>query len=264
MKEKITNKTVLITGAGTGIGKAIAYKMAEKGAHLLLTGLDIENLNAVKEKCTAMGVKAAAHTVDLSAASSVDALVEYINENQINIDIFVLNAGISQRAYTLDTSFDVDKKIMEVNFFGSVYLIKKFAEKIKTGRLTQIAVTTSISGLFGFPLRSSYCASKHALFGFFESLDLEYDNISVTFLIPGRINTQISKNALLADGKAYEKMDKGQESGMDVEKCAKIAIRAIEKKRRRKLIGKHELLMVYINKFLPGLYYKLAKNISAT
>ena len=128
----------------------------------------------------------------------------------------------------------------------------------------RIVVTSSISGLFGFPLRSTYCASKHALFGFFESLELENENIKVTFLIPGRINTPISKNAILGNGSTYSKMDSGQAGGMDVDKCARIALRAIAKGKRRKLIGGKELLMVYIKKFIPPLFYKLARNISAT
>ena len=128
---------------------------------------------------------------------------------------------------------------------------------------THISVTTSISGLFGFPLRSAYCASKHALFGFFESLALENDNIKVTFLIPGRINTPISKSAILGDGSTYAKMDSGQSGGMDVDKCARVALRVIAKGKRRKLIGGKELLMVYIKKFIPPLFYKLATKISA-
>ncbi|MBQ3910654.1 MAG: SDR family NAD(P)-dependent oxidoreductase [Muribaculaceae bacterium] len=128
----------------------------------------------------------------------------------------------------------------------------------------QFSVTTSLSGLFGFPLRSAYCAAKHALFGFYESLELEYDNINVTFLIPGRINTQISKSALMGDGTAHAKMDAGQANGLDVDKCGAIAVRAIKRQKHRKLIGRTELLMAYIHKYCLPLYYKLSRKISAT
>ncbi len=260
---KFNGKTALITGAASGIGEAIAYQSASKGCNVILTGLDIASLNKVKEKCESYGVKAYAHEVNLIDTASIDKLAEYVKSNKFTIDIFILNAGISQRAKTLETSFEVDEKIMNVNYFGSVYLIKQFREMLLTSKYTAIGVTTSISGLFGYPLRSSYCASKHALFGFFESMDLEYENIHVTFLIPGRVNTQISKSAMLGDGKEYQKMDPGQAKGIDVNKCAKIAVRAIEKGKHRKLIGSTELLMVYINKYFRCLYYKLAPKISA-
>ena len=160
--------------------------------------------------------------------------------------------------------FSVDLKLMDINYLGSVYMTKKLAPMLKAAKCTHIGVNTSISGLFGFPLRSAYSASKRALFGFFESLDLENDNIKVTFIIPGRVNTQISKSAILADGKPYAKMDPGQANGMDVDLCGKIAIRAIARGKHRKLIGGIELLMAYIYKYTPWLYWKLAKKVSAT
>ena len=118
-------------------------------------------------------------------------------------------------------------------------------------------------GLFGFPLRSAYCASKRALFGFFESLALEYPHIKVTFIIPGRIRTEISRSAVLGDGSKFGEMDPGQANGMDVTKCAKIAIKAIAKEKHKKLIGGTELLMAYIYKYIPWLYYILARKVSA-
>ena len=258
------DKTSLITGASSGIGEAISYRLAQCGSNVILTGLGEENLNKIKSKCESFGVKAYALETDVSDTNSIDNLVNFTKSNNIHINIFVLNAGISQRAITLDTDFNVDKKILNINFFGAVYLIKQFKDMLLASKYTSIAVTTSMAGLFGFPLRSAYCASKHALFGFFESMALEYSNIHVTFLIPGRINTQISKSAMLGSGEAYKKMDPGQANGLDVNICAKRAVRAIAKGKRRKLLGKYELIMVYINKFLPGLYFKLSKNISAT
>ncbi|MCL2168140.1 MAG: SDR family NAD(P)-dependent oxidoreductase [Lentimicrobiaceae bacterium] len=258
------NKTILITGGSSGIGEAMAYRFAELGANLILTGLDTEDLEKVRNQCATLGVEAHSFECDFSSLNAIDELVDFIEKEHFTIDVFVLNAGISQRALALETHFDVDKKLMDINFFSSVYLIKKLNAHLKSAKHISIAVTTSISGLFGFPLRSIYCASKHALFGFFESLDLENENINVTFLIPGRINTQISKSALLANGESYKKMDQGQAKGMDVTQCAKIAVRAIAQKKRRKLIGKKELLMVYIHKYFPALYYKLAKKISST
>ena len=282
--KKFENKNILITGASSGIGEAMAYQFAIAKANLFLAGRDMERLTAVKDKCidinSASGknnnVKATdtneitpdysiqTFGVDFSSTESIDNFVSDITDKNITFDYIILNAGISQRALTLETDFSVDRKIMETNYFGPVYLTKKLSKMLLSQKKTHIAITSSISGLFGFPLRSAYCASKHALFGFFESLELENENIKVTFLIPGRINTPISKSAVLGDGSTYTKMDSGQAEGMDVEKCARIALRAIAKEKHRKLIGGKELLMVHIKKFIPPLFYKLARNISAT
>ena len=260
----LKNKTALITGGGTGIGRSIALHLAQEGCNLVLTGLGISDLEAAKAECEKYGVKAYATETQLDDYASIDRLYDFVVSNGLSIDIFVLNAGISQREKAFDTDISVDEKILKIDFLSGVYLVKKFKEMIMAKEHVQFSVTTSLSGLFGFPLRSAYCAAKHALFGFYESLELEYDNIGVTFLIPGRINTQISKSALHGDGTAHAKMDAGQANGLDVNKCGKIAVRAIKRQKHRKLIGKKELLMAYIHKYCLPLYYKLSRKISAT
>ena len=287
--KKFEHKNILITGASSGIGEAMAYQFAHVTANLFLTGRNTERLSAIRNQCDTvrnsrlnasqnlnspeklnssgkfetLNCSTQLFIVDFSDTSSIDNFVSKLAKVQLAFDYIILNAGISQRALTLDTDMEVDRKIMETNYFGPVYLIKKMAEVLKFDRPLHIAVTSSISGLFGFPLRSAYCASKHALFGFFESLELENENIKVTFLIPGRINTPISKSALLGDGAAYSKMDGGQANGMDVNKCARIAIRSIAKGKRRKLIGGKELLMVYLKKYVPLLFYWMARRVDS-
>ena len=260
----LKGKHAIVTGGGTGIGRSIALHLAQEGCHLILTGLGENDLNQVKAECEALGVKAWAKETRLDDYQSIDAFHEYVIGLGFNIDLFVLNAGISQREKALDTDFSVDEKIMKIDFLSGVYLVKKFGDMIKASEHVQFSVTTSLSGLFGFPLRSAYCAAKHALFGFYESLELEYPNINVTFLIPGRINTQISKSALMGDGSAHAQMDAGQANGLDVDKCGAIAVRAIKRQKHRKLIGKTELLMAHIHKWCLPLYYKLSRKISAT
>ena len=244
----LKNKTALVTGGGTGIGQSIALHLAQEGCHLVLTGLGIDDLNKTKGLCEQLGVKAYATETQLDDYASIDRLYDYVMEQGLSIDLFVLNAGISQREKALDTDISVDEKILKIDFLSGVYLVKKFKEMIKAKEHVQFSVTTSLSGLFGF----------------YESLELEYDNIGVTFLIPGRINTQISKSALHGDGTAHAKMDAGQANGLDVDKCGAIAVRAIKRQKHRKLIGKSELLMAYIHKYCLPLYYKLSKKISAT
>jgi short-subunit dehydrogenase len=126
-----------------------------------------------------------------------------------------------------------------------------------------IAATSSIVGKFGFPYRSAYSASKHALHGFFESLRAEnvVNNISVSMIIPGRIKTDISVNALDKDGNKYGKMDEGQDKGMSAEKCAKIICRKLKKEKKEIIAGGIDLLMIYIRRFLPFLYYHLSSRV---
>ena len=181
------NKTALITGGGTGIGEALAYQYAKKGANVILTGRRMEPLQEVQKKCMKLGVKAWCKTVDMEKSETIDELVAWIHNEGHQIDFLLLNAGISQRALTLETDISVDRRLMEVNYFGGIYLVKSLKEMfLKNG--VHIAVVSSVSGVFGFPVRSAYCASKHAIHGFYETIALEYPQIKTTILIPGRIH----------------------------------------------------------------------------
>ena len=257
-------KKVLITGASSGIGAAIAVEAARQGAEVHLLARNLERLDEVADRCRAEGAAVGVYSVDMASEASIDAFVAEVEQRGVQFDVMVLNAGISQRAKALETDLAVDRKIMEVDYFGPVMLTKKLSAQILSGRKISMAVTTSISGLFGFPLRSAYCAAKAALFGFFETIEIENPNVRVTFLIPGRINTPISRSAIHGDGTAHGVMDAGQANGMDVDKCATVALRAIARGRHRKLIGRGELAIVYVKKYFPWLFFKIAGRISAT
>ncbi len=259
---ELKGKTALVTGAGSGIGRAIAMELAAQGCNLVLSGRKMPSLEETAAACP--GVKTLIIPADMEDYASLASLHSSVLQENVSIDIFVLNAGISQREKALETDFSVDEKILRTDFLGAVYLIKQFGPEIKASQHVQIAVTSSISGLFGFPLRSAYSAAKSALVGFFESLDLEYANVDVTLLFPGRINTRISRSALRGDGSAHGAMDAGQAGGMDALKCARIAVKAIRRQKHRKLIGGKELLMVHIHKWCLPLYFKLSGKISAT
>jgi dehydrogenase/reductase SDR family protein 7B len=129
-----------------------------------------------------------------------------------------------------------------------------------------IVVISSVVGKFGFPLRTAYSASKHALQGYFDSLRAEMtpDNIKVTMVSPGRIYTNISVNAIDKDGAKHGVMDTGQANGMPADVCAKKIIRAVRKKKKDILVGRLELLMVFFRKYLPVLYYRMASNVKPT
>lgn len=256
------NKTVLITGGGSGIGEAMAYQYAMKGTNVILTGRRIETLEKVQKKCQKLGVNAWCKTVDVEKPESIDELAAWIRKEGHLIDFLFLNAGISQRALTLETDISVDRRLMEVNYFGGIYLVKVLKDMF-LDRGVHIGVVSSVSGVFGFPVRSAYCASKHAIHGFYETIALEYPQIKTTIIIPGRIHTDVSKNALDGNGKATGIMDPGQANGYDVNKCAKVAIRAIARCRHQKVIGGFDTIMVPFYKYVPWLFRLIARNVSA-
>ena len=255
-------RTALITGGGTGIGEAMAYQYAKRGCNVILTGRRIEVLEKVQKKCEELGVKAWCKTVDVKNPASIDDLVAWVRSEGHLLDFLLLNAGISQRALTLETDISVDRRLMEVNYFGGIYLVKSLKDMFLE-RGVHIAVVSSVSGVFGFPVRSAYCASKHAIHGFYETIALEYPQIKTTIIIPGRIHTDVSKNALDGNGKATGVMDPGQANGYDVNKCAKVAIRAIAHYRHQKVIGGFDTIMVPFYKYIPCLFRLIARNVSA-
>ncbi len=256
------NKTVLITGGGSGIGEAMAYQYAKKGTNVILTGRRIETLEKVQQNCIGLGVKSWCKTVDVEKPESIDELVSWVKAEGHQIDFLLLNAGISQRALTLETDISVDRRLMEVNYFGGIYLVKALKDMF-IERGVHIAVVSSVSGVFGFPVRSAYCASKHAIHGFYETIALEYPQIKTTIIIPGRIHTEVSKNALDGNGKATGIMDPGQANGYDVNKCAKVAIKAIARGKHQKVIGGFDTIMVPFYKYVPWLFRLIARNVSA-
>lgn len=260
------SKTIWITGASSGIGEACAYQFAKEKFNLILTATRVDKLQEVQCTCVNLGARCVIIPYDLSDLENIDELTDNALAAFGKIDTLFLNAGISQRSKTLDTSFSVDEKIINVNFFAPVKITKRILPSMIENGGGTIAVTSSISGKFGFPLRSAYASSKFAVYGFFETVHAEYydNNIRVVMVCPGRIKTNISYNALEADGSKHAKMDEGQNSGMSAEKAAKKIVKAIIKQKPEVLVGGKELLMVYIKRFLPGLSRKMVRRVSST
>ncbi len=267
-----SDTTVWITGASSGIGAALAFRYAELGASVILSSRNEEKLNAVAAKCRDLSAENGSNqefyvvTMDMSSEASISEAWNRVKNLNRKICILINNAGISQRALTRGASIEIDKKVMTLNYFGPVFLTKLVLPHMLENKGGHIAATSSIVGKFGFPLRSAYSASKHALKGFFESLDAEeyHNNIRVTLIYPGFVSTNISVNALTAEGTASGMMDNNQKNGMAPETCAKKIVKAIDKGKHEVLVGRKELLLVYIRRFLPALYYKMARKVSPT
>lgn len=256
--------SVWITGASSGIGEACAYRYAAQGASLVLTSSSAQRLEKVAEKCRAAGVtNVVVLPYDFNNNDGISGLVQKAWEASGGIDIAMLNAGISQRTTVEDTSMEMVRKIMEVNYFAPVAIAKEILPKMVARGGGHIAATTSIAGRFGFPLRCGYSSSKFALYGFFETLAAEYHKagIKVTLVCPGRVSTNISMYALDKGGKPHGELDPGQKNGMPADIAARIITKAIAKGKREVLVGRKELLMVYIKRFFPGLCARLSRKI---
>ena len=255
------NKVVWITGASSGIGEALAVAFAKEGAKLVLSARRIEELQRVKNTLNLNEENIFILPLDLENTQTIDELTQRVISKFGQIDILVNNGGVSQRSLVKDTSIEIDRKIMEVNFFGTVALTKSvlpFMLKQKDGK---IIVISSISGKFGFYFRSAYSASKHALHGFFESLRMEIysDNVKVLIVCPGRIRTNISVNALNGDGTKHNKMDESTEQGISADECAKEIIQAIKKNKEEIFIGGKELKAVWMKRFFPKMFSKMIR-----
>ena len=263
---KFDSKVVWITGASSGIGEALAYEFLKENAKIIISSNDIEGLENVRNNCVKLGKECTVKPFDLANSDEINKTVKEVIDEFGKVDILVNNGGVSQRSYAHETPIELDRKVMEIDYFGAVSLTKSVIPHMINNGGGNIAVTSSISGKFGFPLRSAYSAAKHALHGFFETLGMELREkaIYVTIVCPGRVKTDISKNALKSDGTPYGKMDDGQNFGIPVEKCARKYLSAIRKRKRETYIGSKEVLMVYFKRYLPRLFYKIASNVKPT
>ena len=260
---RINNKNILITGATSGIGKALTLQLARDYNHLFLVGRNAKMLNELKSYCDQKNIKVSVFECDLSAANAIDELAKQIALNASQIDIIINNAGISQRSRADETNEKVDRSIMELNFFAPVKLTKLLWPMLIKSKHANVVNISSVVGTFGFPQRSAYAASKHALEGFFESWMLENvaPNIHFTTVSPGRINTAISYNALKKDGSKHEITDDGQANGIEPDVCARRIIDAIEKNKRKIYIVKQERVLLFVYRFFPSIFVLLVKKL---
>jgi len=263
MKDIFTGKVVWITGGSSGIGEALVRAFATEGSRVIASSKDGPGLARVAESCSAMKGSVTPVIFDLSDMNGIEELVASVVNREGRVDMLLNIGGISQRALIRDTPLWIDRKIMEVNYFGTIALTKALLPHMIRNGGGHIAATSSISGRFGFPLRSAYSASKQALHGFFETLLLEHrkDNIRVSVLIPGRVRTMISLHALTASGAEHGKMDEGLAGGVTPEKAARQIIRGLRRNRREILVGGSELLMLKIRKYMPALFFTIAGKI---
>jgi dehydrogenase/reductase SDR family member 7B len=264
--KKFIGKTAWITGASSGIGESLVYEFVNMGAAVIASSNDLPGLERVKAACDDKSGLVHCVPFDLSDTSEINKLVEQIINEFRQIDFLINLGGISQRARIDETPLWLDRRIFEVNYFGTIALTKAVLPYMVRRQSGHILATSSISGRFGFPLRSAYSASKQALHGFFETLYLENkkNNIRSSVIIPGRVRTAISLHALNGEGEEHGKLDEGQAKGILPSQAAKIIINGILKNKREILVGRSELILLYIRRYWPWLFFRIADKIKST
>ncbi len=256
----MTKPVIWITGASSGIGEASAKKFAAEGYRVIISARKAQELNRVKRECVdpdAVQVLPLDLTDTASLSQKVDQAIGLFGQ----VDFMLHNGGISQRSLIKETGLEVDRKLMEVNFFGTIALTKALLPHFTARKAGQFGVISSLVGKIGSPYRSSYAASKHALHGFFDSLRAEHykDNIAVTMICPGFIRTNVSVNAITADGSSLGEMDQAQVNGMSPERCADEIFSAIIRKKEEVYIGGKETMALYIKRFFPTILSRIIR-----
>lgn len=262
---KIKNKIVWVTGASGGIGEALCYKLTEMGAKLIISSRNTELLYQVKRKCKINQLDIHVFPLDLEKTNTLQEVAEAALKIYGRIDMIIHSGGISQRSLALETNLEVAQKIMNINFWGTVVLSQAILPSMINNGSGQIVIISSLVGKFGTKLRSAYSASKHALHGYFDSLRTEIDpNIKISIICPGFIKTNVTLNALTADGSKQNTIDDAQANGMPADECAGRIIKAIKADKEEVYIGGKEKYGIYLKRFFPGIFSKLIRKVKVT
>ncbi|HEX6087109.1 MAG TPA: SDR family oxidoreductase [Thermoanaerobaculia bacterium] len=249
-------KTVWITGASSGIGEALAVAWSREGARVILSARNAAELERVRASC----VEPSRHVVlpfDVRDASAIALAAREAGE----VDILVPSAGVSQRSLAAETSLDIDREIMEINYFGAIALTKAVLPSMLARRSGHLVPISSVIGYVGVPLRSAYAASKHALHGFFNTLRAEthQHGIRVTIVCPGYVRTKVSENALTGDGTPHGRLDDTHANAMLPEEAASVIVRGVAAGKREVHVGGKEIHAIRLQRHLPRLTARLLR-----
>lgn len=260
----LNDKIIWITGASSGIGEALAYACLEEQATIIISARREEELKRVAQKQAGTSKKIFVLPLDLEHTEDIQQKVDIVVKQYGRIDVLINNSGMGHRTKAVNTPTEIDRKVMEVNFFGTINLTKAVARQMQKQKSGKIVVVTSIMGKYGLPLYATYAASKHALYGYFEALrqELYADNIKVLIVSPGFINTDVSTKLLREDGSAYGIKSESQDKGMSATDCAKGILKAIKGNRDHKYVGKYEIFSVYVKQYFPKIFYKLMRKMT--
>ncbi len=253
------NKVVIITGASSGIGLALAREFAQRGNKLVLAARSADKLQEIEEELKSQGADIITVITDVSVEADCRNMVEKAVEKFGRIDILINNAGLSMRALFKDVDLSVLKQLMDVNFWGTVYCTKYALPYLIQSKGT-VAGISSIAGYVGLPGRTGYSASKFAMHGFLEALRVENLKTGLNVLIaaPGFTASNIRKTALTNDGSQQGETPRKEEKMMSASEVAKHVAHAIEKRKSTLILTFVEgKLTVWLKKWMPDTLQKL-------
>jgi short-subunit dehydrogenase len=258
------NQVVIITGGSSGIGKALAISCAKRGAKVVITGRNEDRLNEVGAELDQLGTPNLCLKLDVASEADNKHLIEETVRVFGQIDILINNAGISMRALLEEIDVEVFKKVMDINFYGTLFATKYALPHILRTKGSIVGVS-SINGYRGTPARTAYTASKYAMNGFFESLRTEVMHRGVHVLVacPGFTGTNIRNAALTADGSSQGESPRDEGKMMTAEEVAEGIIKAIKKRKRDIVFTTQGKLAVFLNKVIPGRMDKIVFNVFA-
>lgn len=261
------NQVVLITGASSGIGEALAKQFAAQGAVLVLGARRREALERVRAACGLDASGALVLPFDAAEPASVRAAAAEAIAWRGRVDVLVNNAGMTQRSLARDTDEAVYRRLLEVNFFAAVALTQSVLPGMLERQGGHLVYTSSVVGKYGAPLRTGYAAAKHAAQGFFESLRAEVwrENVAVTIVVAGPVRTEISLHALTGHGAPHGRMDPLQEAGQDVDEAARAILAGLARRQPEVVVGRGTpLLALALRRFAPGLFHRVIRRARAT
>ncbi len=254
-------KSVLITGASEGIGRALALELAPLGARLALNARSAQPLQATARDCMALGAEAVALPGDVSQRQDCQGLIGATLERFGRIDVLVNNAGITMWSrFDAVVDFSVFERLLAVNYLGPVWLTAAALPHLKQTRGLIVAIA-SIAGLTGVPERTGYAASKHALVGFFESLRIELrgSGVAVSIVAPDFVVSQIHRRAIGPDGKPLGKTPMQESRIMSADQCAHLTVRAMQRRQRLAILSARGRVGRWARLIAPGVVDRIAQ-----
>ena len=261
-----TDKVIIITGASEGIGRALALALAPQGPKLVLAARSAPRLESLVVELVAAGAEALAVPTDVTDERACRALVDRAVAAYGGIDVLVNNAGGTMWTLFTDiTDIGIFDRLMRLNYLGAVYCTYHALPHI-VARRGQIVGTSSVAGLTGVPTRTAYSASKHAMFGFFESLRIELigTGVDITMVAPDYVLSEIHRRALGGDGKAIGKSPMREDKIMTAAQCAALMVDAMTCRRRLLITSSRGRVGRWLKLLAPGLVDRIAlKAISA-
>ena len=258
MQDYFRNKIVVVTGGTDGIGKALVDELLARGAKVATCGRNHDKLYRLQSEHPSADMYTM--VADVSNENDCRRFIEMTIKTFGGIDILINNAGISMRSLLKDASTEVIRKVMEINFFGSVYCTRYAIESLIKRKGTIVGVS-SIAGYRGLPGRSGYSASKFALQGWLEAIKTELmnDGVHVMWVCPGFTTSNIRNAALTRDGEAQGESPMDESKMMSADECARHILQAIRKKKRTLVMTFTGKRTVFLNKFFPGLADKMVR-----